>query len=84
MNKKQHIKADYLLLGYSIPEVHRLIDSLSALNSYGSGHRRIGHNWAFLRYIREYYGKNAFNVAFLHLLIDLDVIMDRKELIRYI
>ena len=84
MNKKDHVKLDLLLLGYTIPEVHGLIDKMEALNRYNRSHRRLYHNWDFIRMIKSNYGSKSFNVAFLHLLVDLNIIGEKKELERLI
>ena len=80
MNQKDHIKADNFLLGYSVPPIHRVIDDLEALKRYGPSHRIYRHNTDFLFLIKETYGKTIFRVALLHILIDLDIIAERKEL----
>ena len=80
MNQKDHIKADNLLLGYSIPPIHRIIDDLVALKQYGPSHRIYGHNKDFLFWLKETYGKSVYQIALLHVLIDLDIMVERKEL----
>jgi len=84
MNKKSHIKADLLFLNYTLPEIHRLLDDVEAINRYGPKHRIVKHNEKTLEWIREMFGKKAFDVALLHILIDNDIIMDRDELIKYL
>ena len=84
MNLKSHIKSDNLFLGYSIPEVHRLIDDLEALKKYGPKHRIIKHNEKWLSYLEETIGLTAYYVALLHILIDMDIVMDRKQLEVYL
>lgn len=71
---KEHLKADELLLGYSIPLIHKLIDDIEALKEYGAKHRIMKHNEKTLLYINEVYGKKAFNTALLHILIDNHII----------
>jgi hypothetical protein len=79
MNQKDHIKADLLLLGYSIMPVHKIIDDLVALKQYGPSHRIYGHNKDFLFWLKDSYGKSVYQIALLHILIDLDI-LERKEL----
>ena len=80
MNQKDHIKTDLLLLGFTNPPVHKLMDDLQALTQYGPSHRIFRHNKDFLFWLRETYGKAVFDVALMHVLIDLDVLIERKEL----
>ena len=80
MNQRDHIRADLLLLGYTIPPIHKLIDDLVALTQYGPSHRIYRHNKDFLFWLKETYGKAIFDIALLHVLIDLDVMIERKEL----
>lgn len=80
MNRGEHIKADILFLGYTDESIHRFIDDFSGLKHYGPGHRIIRHNYDYLMLIRETLGKKAFYIALLHILIDFDILMDRKEL----
>ena len=77
MNRRNHIKADLFLLGYTDSMIHSLIDYPSRY--MGASHRQLYHNTDMLRFVRAYLGRKAFNVALLHLLIDNDVI-ERKEL----
>ena len=78
MNQKEHIKADKLLLGYTDEDddfliyVHRLIDDLDAFKKFGARHRIINHLSSFLDWINLSIGKDAFDIALLHLLIDFD------------
>lgn len=82
MNKKQHIKADKFFLGYTIKDVHSLMDSIQALNRFTGHHRRLYHNWNFLRYIKETFGEKAFNVGFLHILIDTEILGKKEDLLK--
>ena len=84
MNLKEHIKADLLFLGYTDETIHRVIDDLDSLKYKGPQHRMFGHNWATLNLIKSMGGKSAFYVALLHILIDFDIIMDRKKLKNFI
>ena len=84
MNLKEHIKADLLFLGYTDETIHRVIDDLDSLKYKGPQHRMFGHNWATLNLIKSMGGKSAFNIALLHILIDFDIIIDRKYLKRYL
>lgn len=80
MNQKDHIRADLFLLGYTIPPVHRLMDDIVALREYGPSHRIYRHNKDFLFWLREHYGKDVFDIALLHILIDLDIVLERSKL----
>lgn len=86
MNLEEHIKADKLLLGAKKADldyfisIHRLIDDLDALKNYGARHRIINHVSSFLDWIYMSLGKDAFDIALLHLLIDFDIIIDRRDL----
>lgn len=84
MNRKSHIKADMLFLGYTLPFIHDYIDSIMALKIHGPRHRIFHHNERTLEYLEESFGKKAYYVALLHILIDLDIVMDRKELEKYL
>lgn len=84
MNRKDHIKADLFLLGYTMPDVHRLTDDIEAIQKYGPRHRIMRHNPDWLSFIKEQFGKKAFYVALLHILIDMDIVMDRKKLKMYL
>jgi len=84
MNLKEHIKADLLFLGYTDETIHRIIDDLDSLKFKGPQHRMFGHNYATLNLIKSLGGEKAFNIALLHILIDFDILMDRKQLIRLI
>ena len=83
MNRKEHIKVDKLLLGYTYP-IHSFIDSYESLLRYGASHRKERHNEKILNIIFDGFGKKAYYVALLHLLVDFDIVMDRKELKKYI
>jgi len=76
MNNAEHIKADLLLLGYTDYRIHGMIDYPARY--MGASHRQLYHNTDFLRFVRAFLGRKAFNVALLHLLIDNDTI-DRRE-----
>ena len=80
MNQKDHIKADLFLLGYSIPPIHKIIDDLSALKQYGPSHRIYGHNRDFLFWLKDTCGESVYRIALLHVLIDLDIMVERKDL----
>lgn len=75
MNRKDHMKADLLLLGYTNEAVHALMDA--AVKWLGAGHRSVHHNVDTIRYFKAMFGKKAGTVALLHLLIDNNI-LDRK------
>lgn len=75
MNRKEHMKADLLLLGYTNETVHAFMDF--SVKWLGAGHRLVYHNINAIRYLRALFGKRAGRIALLHLLIDGNII-DRK------
>jgi len=89
MNLKEHIKADKFFLGYTEEDedfltcIHRWIDDLDAFKRFGPRHRIINHVSSFLDLINLSLGRDAFNVALLHLLIDFDIMIDRRDLIKF-
>ena len=84
MNKKEHIKSDLYFLGYTIPEIHGLIDSIESLNRFTGHHRRLYHNWGFMKMIKENYGQKAMNIIMLHIAIDLEILGEMNQLRRMI
>jgi hypothetical protein len=80
MNKKYHIKADKLFLGYTIGIIHRMVDDAEALKRYGSKHGIYRHNTDFLFFLKEYYGDSIYKIALLHILIDLEILGEIEEL----
>ena len=77
--RKEHVKADLFLLGYSVPWVHEFIDS--PVSWMGAGHRSNRHNIAAIEYVGEISAiageenrQKAKTVALLHLLIDCHVV----------
>ncbi|MEW6685741.1 MAG: hypothetical protein AB1393_05990 [Candidatus Edwardsbacteria bacterium] len=70
--KNIHSRIDSLLLGYTIPEVHQLMDIASKW--LGPGHRAIGHSQQMLDFIESVFGSRGRKIALLHLLVDLKVI----------
>lgn len=73
--RKEHMKADLLLLGYTHEPVHAFMDF--AVHWLGAGHRSVYHNIDTIRYLKSIFGKRAGTVALLHLLIDNNIV-DRK------
>lgn len=69
--------ADLLLLGYTDFRIHSMIDY--PVKYMGASHRQLYHNTDFLRFVRAYLGRKAFNVALLHLITDNNII-DKKEM----
>lgn len=80
MNRREHIKADEWLLGYSLEWVHQFMDSKSALGLLGGAHRIIRHDVNVLDLIeeiarfREDDPRRGRMVALLHLLIDARIL----------
>lgn len=75
-SKSFHSKIDLLLLGYTIPEVHGLIDVAS--HYLRSGHRIVGHSLITLDFIEMIFGEKGRKVALLHLLTDAKIIDSEK------
>ena len=72
----EHNEACRKLLGYSIPEVHRMLDNPRP-NVHGNfiNHRLFYHNKEFIeKFIRPKYGRKGVMVAFIHLMQDVDII----------
>ncbi len=75
------MKADMLLLGYTNEGVHALMDVF--VKYLGAGHRAVRHNYDFVLEMENWFGEEGRKVAFLHLLIDANII-DRKLIERII
>lgn len=60
-----------LILGYSIPQIDKLMDDIEGIKIHGPNHRLINHNSSFLFFIKSTFGDEAFKVALLHMLVDL-------------
>ena len=80
MNRKDHIRADESLLGYSIPLIHVILDA--PVGWLDAGHRSIHHNIQTIKWIEEMFGKEGKYIALLHIMID-NRILD-WELIKFI
>jgi len=78
--KEEHIKADQLLLGYSVEWVHPYMDM--AVKQLGAGHRIVKHGLNVLDWIEkgaeilgdEERAKKARKVGLLHILLDSYII----------
>lgn len=79
--RKEHVKADLLLLGYTISDVHEYMDY--AVKWMGAGHRSVGHSYDAIRAAGMLFGKRGKTIALLHLLID-NHIVDGKLIKKYI
>ncbi len=83
MNKREHIKADLSILGYTNPRVHELMDFKDALEIFGNKHRKHwGHNPRDIMLISFLAGgdpaKNLM-VGLNHLLMDEVWSYERKK-----
>ena len=68
MNRREHIAVDSLLLGYTIPAVHKYMDY--AVKWLGAGHRSVRHNLNAVEAAELLFNGGAGQIALLHLLID--------------
>jgi len=68
-SRREHLRASKVLLGYSDPLVHSLMDR--EVRMLGYKYRYVSHNMEYIHNIGELLGKGAELQAFLHLLIDL-------------
>jgi hypothetical protein len=69
---KDHIKADLYLLGRTNPAVHSFLDS--NVKYYGPAHRFDNHDYRTVRLLDSLWGKDAGDIAFLHILLDLNIL----------
>lgn len=72
MNRKEHIKADMFLLGYTNEGVHAFMDLF--VKYLGAGHRVVRHSYDFVLDVEKWFGGHGKRIAFLHLLIDAHII----------
>jgi hypothetical protein len=71
-SRKEHQEISRLLLGYSDPRVHSLMDW--HVRFLGPGHRIAGHSLQMLDAIELLLGSNARREALLHLLVDAHIV----------
>jgi len=71
-SKREHLRASEVLLGYSDPLVHSLMDQ--EVRMLGYKYRYIRHNMEYIHKIGELLGKEAELQAFLHLLMDMGLV----------
>jgi len=71
-SKREHLRASKVLLGYSDPLVHSLMDREVMMLGYK--YRYIRHNMEYIHQIGELLGEQAELQAFLHLLMDIGLI----------
>lgn len=67
-----HIRASKILLGWSTPSLHSLIDSSSQIK--GLGHGFTGHNLDLIKAAEAFLGKRGKLEATLHILQDIGLI----------
>ena len=77
-NIREHTKADQLLLGYSNPVIHSILDSNSKI--FGPAHRFDNHDYRTVKLIDSIHGRKDGNIALLHILLDLHIINDNLVL----
>jgi len=71
-SKREHLRASKVLLGYSDPLVHSLMDR--EVRMLGYKYRYVRHNMEYIHQIGELLGEQAELQAFLHLLMDIGLI----------
>lgn len=71
--RREHLKAARVLLGWSDPLVHRLMDEAPA--RLGMRHRYVTHNAEYLVAVERLLGREARLEATLHLLQDWQVVV---------
>ncbi len=71
-SKREHLRASEVLLGYSDPLVHGLMDQ--EVRMLGYKYRYIRHNMEYIHKVGELLGKEAELQAFLHLLMDMGLV----------
>src|SRR5215472_669728 len=71
-SRKEHQEISRLLLGYSDPRVHSLMDW--HVRFLGAGHRIAGHSLQMLDAIELLLGAEARREALLHLLVDARIV----------
>ena len=71
-SRKEHQEISRLLLGYSDPRVHSLMDW--HVRFLGPGHRIAGHSLQMLDAIEMLLGPDARREALLHLLVDARIV----------
>jgi len=71
-NRQEHLRASKVLLGHSDPLVHNLMDR--SVRMLGYKYRYINHNMEYIYHIGKLLGKEAELEAFLHLLMDMELV----------
>lgn len=73
-NIKDHVKADLLLLGYSNPTIHSILDA--SVKIFGPSHRFDNHDYRTVKLIDSLYGIKSGDIALLHIFLDLHILDD--------
>lgn len=76
-SRKEHQEISRLLLGYTDPRVHSLMDW--HVRWLGAGHRIAGHSLQMLDAIELLLGPEARREALLHLLVDAHIVRCSHE-----
>jgi len=71
-SKREHLRASKVLLGSSDPLVHALMDQ--EVRMLGYKYRYISHNMEYIENIGRLLGREAELQAFLHLLMDMELV----------
>ena len=74
-NIRLHVKADQLLLGYTNPAIHSILDA--NVKIFGPAHRFDNHDYRTIKLIDSLYGMKSGNIALLHILLDLHILPDK-------
>jgi len=71
-SRQEHLRASKVLLGHSDPLVHSLMDR--SVRMLGYKYRYINHNMEYIHHIGELLGREAELEAFLHFLMDMELV----------
>ena len=81
MDRRNHVKLDEKLLGYTHEPLHEWLDL--TVKYLGSSHRQVKHGYKAIKWARELFGEEGGKIATLHILVDTRV-LDRDWLEDYI
>jgi len=71
-SRQEHLRASKVLLGHSDPLIHNLMDR--SVRMLGYKYRYINHNMEYIHRIGELLGREAELEAFLHFLMDIELV----------
>lgn len=81
MDRRNHVKLDKALLGYTNESLHEWLDL--TVKYLGSSHRQVKHGHKAIKWAGELFGEKGGKIAALHILVDTRV-LDRDWLEDYI